>query len=147
MNILYRPNSLLKNATRQKLIVISDSETLCPEHLMVICQLRSAQMHTTRQHAQTHTYAAACMLHHVDSYMVAINLSKKYAPTHIPANMSHSPNAVPLLVHRLWRWPNIKTASGECLVLLVRLVLARRALRPVCAAGRESTNSHDSRPT
>ena len=52
-----------------------------------------------------------------------------------------------MLVHRLRRWPNIKTASGEFLVLLGRVVLARCALPPVCAARRESANSHDSRPT
>ena len=32
-----------------------------------------------------------------------------------PANTTHSPNAVSLLVHRLRRWPNIETALGECL--------------------------------
>ena len=64
-----------------------------------------------------------------------------------PANTRHSPNAVSMVVHRLRRWPNIKTASGECLVLLGRVVLARCALPPVCAARRESANSHDSRPT
>ena len=45
------------------------------------------------------------------------------------------------------RWPNSKTASGECLVLFGRVVLARSALPPVCAARRESANSHDSMPT
>ena len=33
-----------------------------------------------------------------------------------PANIRHSPNAVSMLAHRLRRWPNIKTALGECLV-------------------------------
>ena len=42
-----------------------------------------------------------------------------------------------MLVHRLRRWPNVKTASGECLMLLGRVVLARRALPPVCAAKRD----------
>ena len=31
-----------------------------------------------------------------------------------PANTGHSPYAVSMLGHRLRRWPNIKTASGEC---------------------------------
>ena len=28
----------------------------------------------------------------------------------------HSPDAVSMLAHRLRRWPNIETASGECSV-------------------------------
>ena len=63
-----------------------------------------------------------------------------------PANTRHSPNAVLTVAHCLRRWPNIKTASGECLVLFGRVVLARCALPSVCAARRESANSHDSRP-
>ena len=35
-----------------------------------------------------------------------------------PANTRHSPNAVLMLAHRLRRWPNIKTALGECLVCM-----------------------------
>ena len=31
-----------------------------------------------------------------------------------PANTGHSPKAVSMLAHRLWRWPNIETALGEC---------------------------------
>ena len=31
-----------------------------------------------------------------------------------PAITGHSPNAVSMLAHRHWRWPNIETALGEC---------------------------------
>ena len=33
----------------------------------------------------------------------------------ILTNTRHSPNVVSMLAHRLRRWPNIETASGECL--------------------------------
>ena len=32
----------------------------------------------------------------------------------VTANTGHSPNAVYMLAQRLRRWPNIKTALGEC---------------------------------
>ena len=35
---------------------------------------------------------------------------------HIPANTGHSPNAVPMLAHRLRRWSSIETSLGECAV-------------------------------
>ena len=33
-----------------------------------------------------------------------------------PANTRHQPNAGPMLVHRLRRWPDIGPALGRCLV-------------------------------
>ena len=35
-------------------------------------------------------------------------------PSVFLANTRHSPDAVSMLIHRLRRWPNIETASGEC---------------------------------
>ena len=32
----------------------------------------------------------------------------------LPENARHLPNTVPMLVHRLRRWANIKTVLGEC---------------------------------
>ena len=39
-----------------------------------------------------------------------------------PTNTGHSPKAVPMLAHRLRRWPNIETALGECPVFAVNCV-------------------------
>ena len=114
---------------------------------LIVCQLRSAQIHVGLQPDNT-TDPHLCRLVQLSCGQLygGICVRKIRANIH-PANTRHLPNAVSMLVHRLRRWPNIKTAWGECLVLLGRVVLARCALPPVCAARRESANSHDSRPT
>ena len=43
---------------------------------------------------------------------------------HNPANTRNSPNAVSMLAHRLRRWANIETASGECLMFARKAMLA-----------------------
>ena len=81
MNILYRPNSLLKNATRQKLIVISDSETLCPVRTHAWSCWYFASSDRLRCTQPDNTHRPTPMTPRVDSYMV-VYVYKKYATTH-----------------------------------------------------------------
>ena len=95
---------------------------------------------------QTHTYPAACS-YHEDNCMV-VYVYEKYAPIHTQQTRGIHP-----MLFQCWSTvfdagPTLKQhRSGECIVLLGRVGLARCALPPVCAARRESANSYDSRPT
>ena len=100
---------------------------------LIVCQLRSAQIHvglglqldnTTDPHLCRRVQLSCGQLYG------GIYVIEK-TPQYTPANTRHSTNAVSMLVRRLRHWPSIKTASGECLVLLGRVVLARCALPPV----------------
>ena len=113
---------------------------------LIVCQLRSAHIHTTRQHHRPTSICRRVSHTSCGQLYGGICVQKIRANTH-QASTRHLTKVVSMLVQRLRRWPNIKTASGDCLVLLGRVVLAQCPLPPVCAAKRESPNSHDSRPT
>ena len=112
---------------------------------LIVCQLRPALIHTTRQHRRPTPIPprAAIMRTTVWWYVY-----EKYAPIHTQQTRGIHPMLLQCWSTVFDAGPTLKQhRSGECIVRLGRVVLARCALPQVCAARRESANSHDSRPT
>ena len=113
---------------------------------LIVCKLRSAQIHVGLQPDNTTDPHLCRLVQLACGQLYGGNVYEKYAPIHTQQTRGIHPILFQM-VHRLQSWPNIKTAMGKFLVLLGRVVLAPCAPPPVCAARRESANSHDSRPT
>ena len=110
---------------------------------LIVCP---ALIHTTRQHHRPTPIPPRAAI--IQDNCMLVYVYEKYAPIHTQQTQGIYP-----MLFQCWSTvfdagPTLKQhRSGECIVLLGRVVLARCALPPVCAARRESANSHDSRPT
>ena len=117
---------------------------------LIVCQLRPALIHTTRQHHRPTPIPprAAIMRTRAEDNCVVVYVYEKYAPIQTKQTQGNHPMLFQCWSTVLDAGPTLKQhRSCECILFLGRVVLAGCALLPVCAARRESANSHDSRPT